>query len=429
VDSDKNVVLTVPEGAQVLVRRYDSGGRLVGDPVALVTEDDLAALRKDLMAEVEKVKQSVATTNDNVVTLEASVHDVVVGNITKVTETIQTLEDGQVNVKAGVKEANDAIAKVKTTQGEILDDLVKASDARENATDCLSNVVAQVDRTGDGIASCPAAGEAQRRCPDLSPPLHGKIAGAGTLKGALRRFTCETGFDLVGSAETVCGSNHKWSHPAPECVGMVTCTFAADNWVHGFFADGKQLATKDTGAGVKVVKFPVTAKSIGIAAGDGEIGCRSGQMAVSCTSVGKSPYHELRSDTNLKQWRAIGVHDWDVFKGSMKTYAQTAYDDSAWSPPIIGAQGYYPAPNNNNHDAYQCVANDFALYQSADNGMRWVYPHNECGFQNRRPKQGFFLGTCADEQKPGNYPGYTFKDTWKANREQKGVHWFFRFVV
>ena len=29
-----------------------------------------AALRKDLMAEVEKVKQSVATTNDNVVTLE-----------------------------------------------------------------------------------------------------------------------------------------------------------------------------------------------------------------------------------------------------------------------------------------------------------------------------------------------------------------------
>ena len=37
------VRIQVPEGAQVLVRRYDSGGRIVGDPVALVTEDDLYA--------------------------------------------------------------------------------------------------------------------------------------------------------------------------------------------------------------------------------------------------------------------------------------------------------------------------------------------------------------------------------------------------
>ncbi|KAK7111927.1 uncharacterized protein [Littorina saxatilis] len=58
------------------------------------------------------------------------------------------------------------------------------------------------------------------QCPSLDPLVNGEkptVTGSGTGFGTITNYTCNDGFDLVGSRYTLCQTNGNWSHPAPTC--------------------------------------------------------------------------------------------------------------------------------------------------------------------------------------------------------------------
>ena len=56
-----------------------------------------------------------------------------------------------------------------------------------------------------------------KRCPAQRPPRHGKIIGDILEAGAVLRFECNIGYNLVGSNFSQCLENTSWSHTVPEC--------------------------------------------------------------------------------------------------------------------------------------------------------------------------------------------------------------------
>ena len=54
----------------------------------------------------------------------------------------------------------------------------------------------------------------------LSNPDNGMVTLInGTLEGAVARYTCEPGFELIGDNLRVCGNNATWLGPLPMCSG------------------------------------------------------------------------------------------------------------------------------------------------------------------------------------------------------------------
>ncbi|XP_019618629.1 PREDICTED: sushi, von Willebrand factor type A, EGF and pentraxin domain-containing protein 1-like [Branchiostoma belcheri] len=58
-------------------------------------------------------------------------------------------------------------------------------------------------------------------CKAVSAPTNGQVSG-GNLYGDTVTFTCDTGYELLGSATITCLANETWSHSPPVCQ-MVTC--------------------------------------------------------------------------------------------------------------------------------------------------------------------------------------------------------------
>ncbi|XP_035694888.1 P-selectin-like [Branchiostoma floridae] len=74
------------------------------------------------------------------------------------------------------------------------------------------SVTCQADQTWSAAApSC-----TKIVCPDLSPPLNGHVTG-GTEYGDTAVMTCDEGFSLVGDVTRTCQDNKQWSGTQPTC--------------------------------------------------------------------------------------------------------------------------------------------------------------------------------------------------------------------
>ncbi|GFT56630.1 CUB and sushi domain-containing protein 3 [Nephila pilipes] len=87
--------------------------------------------------------------------------------------------------------------------------------------------------TGTGTLICQTNGQwsgstptcAVRSCPALQPPASGGNSGSCNpgVVGQTCSFYCNTGYNLVGQANLVCGSNGQWSTNPPQCAGQTGC--------------------------------------------------------------------------------------------------------------------------------------------------------------------------------------------------------------
>ena len=54
-------------------------------------------------------------------------------------------------------------------------------------------------------------------CPDLSDPTNGTVTVMGTSVGDTASYTCNYGFELIGSMSVTCTSDGTWSDQPPMC--------------------------------------------------------------------------------------------------------------------------------------------------------------------------------------------------------------------
>ncbi|KAL9960422.1 hypothetical protein ACROYT_G033877 [Oculina patagonica] len=60
------------------------------------------------------------------------------------------------------------------------------------------------------------------RCPQLSAPVHGSLDPCPNLPGQTCQFTCDKGYNLIGSSTRTCNSGGTWTGTQPQC-NAVTC--------------------------------------------------------------------------------------------------------------------------------------------------------------------------------------------------------------
>ena len=54
-------------------------------------------------------------------------------------------------------------------------------------------------------------------CPDLSTPANGMVTVMGTSVGDTASYTCNDGYELIGSMSVTCTSDGTWSDEPPMC--------------------------------------------------------------------------------------------------------------------------------------------------------------------------------------------------------------------
>ena len=58
-------------------------------------------------------------------------------------------------------------------------------------------------------------------CEALTRPPNGQVdTSSGTTYNQVATYSCDTGYNLVGSSSRTCQTNGMWSSTAPVCVGM-----------------------------------------------------------------------------------------------------------------------------------------------------------------------------------------------------------------
>ncbi|KAI8494281.1 hypothetical protein Bbelb_280410 [Branchiostoma belcheri] len=83
------------------------------------------------------------------------------------------------------------------------------------------SLTCQSDRTWDGIA--PTCTRVQ--CPTLSSPINGESTGNNFYMDTVQ-FTCLMGYDMVGHPSSTCGADKSWSNNAPSCSDIDECSAA-----------------------------------------------------------------------------------------------------------------------------------------------------------------------------------------------------------
>ena len=58
-------------------------------------------------------------------------------------------------------------------------------------------------------------------CGDLPPLLNGVVHVINTTYQSRVNFTCENGYDLVGTLFAVCLANGTWSEEMPQCISKI----------------------------------------------------------------------------------------------------------------------------------------------------------------------------------------------------------------
>ncbi len=57
-------------------------------------------------------------------------------------------------------------------------------------------------------------------CGPLSSPKDGQVIFKTTTLNSVATYTCNSGFDLIGSSERICQAGGTWSKEAPVCKGL-----------------------------------------------------------------------------------------------------------------------------------------------------------------------------------------------------------------
>ena len=57
------------------------------------------------------------------------------------------------------------------------------------------------------------------QCDALSDPDNGDVSVTGTGVGDTATYTCDAGYELIGSSTRTCQSNGEWSGSPPTCEG------------------------------------------------------------------------------------------------------------------------------------------------------------------------------------------------------------------
>ena len=58
------------------------------------------------------------------------------------------------------------------------------------------------------------------QCDALSDPDNGAVSVTGTGVGDTATYTCDDGYELIGSSTRTCQSNGDWSGSPPTCEGI-----------------------------------------------------------------------------------------------------------------------------------------------------------------------------------------------------------------
>ncbi|XP_065189553.1 P-selectin-like [Sycon ciliatum] len=73
-----------------------------------------------------------------------------------------------------------------------------------------------------GVWSSPTPNCDRVMCPNVNAPENGAVSTGDTEVFTVRRFTCDTGFNLVGNPATVCMETGTWSDGTPHCIEKTT---------------------------------------------------------------------------------------------------------------------------------------------------------------------------------------------------------------
>ena len=55
------------------------------------------------------------------------------------------------------------------------------------------------------------------RCSNLPNPSNGRVNQQGNEPGDRATYTCNSGYELIGSSTRICQTNGQWSGDAPTC--------------------------------------------------------------------------------------------------------------------------------------------------------------------------------------------------------------------
>lgn len=57
-------------------------------------------------------------------------------------------------------------------------------------------------------------------CGSISSPSNGQVIVTSTTFGSTARYSCDSGYDLVGASSRTCQSSGQWSGAAPTCTAV-----------------------------------------------------------------------------------------------------------------------------------------------------------------------------------------------------------------
>eukprot|EP00058_Branchiostoma_floridae_P027893 XP_002613384.1 hypothetical protein BRAFLDRAFT_68379 [Branchiostoma floridae] len=101
--------------------------------------------------------------------------------------------------------------------------------------------------TGDATSTCLSTGVwsnqppqcTEVRCPELSAPANGDMTGGNRYQNQVH-FSCNTGYQLVGSTTLTCQADQTWSGPVPNCSPTQCPSMQVSN---GFITGGTVFGT------------------------------------------------------------------------------------------------------------------------------------------------------------------------------------------
>ena len=74
-------------------------------------------------------------------------------------------------------------------------------------------------------------------CQRLHNPKNGKVKLSKLFKGSYANFSCDSGYELLGSPALVCMSSGLWDLAPPICYSKQLCTYVTQVLLHGYIIE------------------------------------------------------------------------------------------------------------------------------------------------------------------------------------------------
>jgi len=419
--SDGSVIISVAEGATVMVQELDANGKVIGSQTPLITqamlEDAKATMRDEMADMLLELKKTVSENS------EAAAQ-----NFTKIQKQFGAAADSvDVATEAVMAAANTAIKAVADDLDAAVDDLNSIS---SKSNSCMGDLA---HAAGGAFESCPESDtDEPKQCPEITG-----ISGGGTVHGsdrhigATRGFSCDDGSVLVGAKHVYCQSDQTWSPEIPKCDATVTCAIVIDNAVTGIFIDGSKESSivecthrydiTFRGQRQCSFSFPSSAKTLAITGFDGEKGCAMGGLVLSCGSSDKSsPWSSFSSQSGTlvgssNLWKAFGSADEDAITGD--AWKGPDFDDSKWPAPVsTGQVGTHICAKRADDGRKFAGCRPETDRDGNELGLSIYCEKRKCNPGNAADEE-YVSRICADESNAFNFEG------------GKKTYWWFRVTI